>query len=161
MNYLSKTPLPNDEYYYKEHSYAVIDQTGSFRLNAQGSNQENWRQGQVNQSQYYVNYNCYGHYVQGGSYNYDNNFKLGNCGNINDKSGPYVPLQNREVGLRYGGGGIAQVEDMLQKMMRRLDASDEHVKELRGDLSNIGQKWLYIRSRLSISSYKWTNCLLL
>ena len=29
---------------------------------------------------------------------------------------------------------------MLQKMMRRFDASDEHDKELRGDLANIGQK---------------------
>jgi len=29
---------------------------------------------------------------------------------------------------------------MLKKMMRRFDASDEHDKELRGDLANIGQK---------------------
>ena len=35
---------------------------------------------------------------------------------------------------------MARVEDMLQKMMRWLDASNEHAKELRGDLSNIGQK---------------------
>ena len=31
-------------------------------------------------------------------------------------------------------------ENMLQKMMRHFDASDEHAKELRGDLANIGQK---------------------
>ena len=30
---------------------------------------------------------------------------------------------------------------MLQKMMRRFDASDEHIKELRGDLANVGQKF--------------------
>ena len=29
---------------------------------------------------------------------------------------------------------------MLHKMIRRFDASDEHIKELRGDLSSIGQK---------------------
>ena len=29
---------------------------------------------------------------------------------------------------------------MLQKMRRRFDSSDEHAKELRGDLANIGQK---------------------
>ncbi|TMW83147.1 hypothetical protein EJD97_002751, partial [Solanum chilense] len=35
---------------------------------------------------------------------------------------------------------IARVEDMVHKMMRRFDASDEHIKELRGDLASIGQK---------------------
>ena len=35
---------------------------------------------------------------------------------------------------------MARVEDMLHKMMRRFDASDEHIKELRGDLASIGQK---------------------
>ena len=35
---------------------------------------------------------------------------------------------------------MARVEDMLQKMMRRFDVSDENAKELRGDLANIGQK---------------------
>ena len=29
---------------------------------------------------------------------------------------------------------------MLHKMMRRIDASDEHIKELRSDLAGIGQK---------------------
>ena len=29
---------------------------------------------------------------------------------------------------------------MLHKMMRRFDASDEHIKELRCDLAGIGQK---------------------
>ena len=35
---------------------------------------------------------------------------------------------------------MARVEDMLHKMMRRFDASDEHIKELRSDLVGIGQK---------------------
>ena len=39
-----------------------------------------------------------------------------------------------------GRGSMARVEDMLQIMMRRFDASDEHAKEFRGDLANIGQK---------------------
>ena len=64
----------------------------------------------------------------------------GNYGNENDWSGPYVPPQNREVTPRDGGGSMARVEDMLHKMMRRFDASDEHNKELRNDLAGIGQK---------------------
>ena len=35
---------------------------------------------------------------------------------------------------------MALVEDMLHKMMRRFDASDEHNKELRNELAGIGQK---------------------
>ena len=35
---------------------------------------------------------------------------------------------------------MVRVEDMLHKMMRRFDASDEHIKELRCDLPSIGQK---------------------
>ena len=35
---------------------------------------------------------------------------------------------------------MARVEDMLHKTMRRFDASDEHIKELRSDLAGIGQK---------------------
>ena len=38
-----------------------------------------------------------------------------------------------------GGGSMAGVEDMFQKMMRRFDASDEHTKEFRSDLASIGQ----------------------
>ena len=36
---------------------------------------------------------------------------------------------------------MARVEDMLHKMMRRFDASDEHIKELRSGLAGIGQKF--------------------
>ena len=35
---------------------------------------------------------------------------------------------------------MARVEDMLHKMMRRFDTSDEHIKDLRFDLASIGQK---------------------
>ena len=35
---------------------------------------------------------------------------------------------------------MARVEDMLHKIMRRFDASDEHIKELMSDLVGIGQK---------------------
>ena len=46
VNYLTKPPPPIDECYYEEDSYAVNEQMGGFRPSAQGSNQENWRQGQ-------------------------------------------------------------------------------------------------------------------
>ena len=35
---------------------------------------------------------------------------------------------------------MSRVEDTLHKMMRRFDANDEHIKELRSDLASIGQK---------------------
>ena len=35
---------------------------------------------------------------------------------------------------------MARVKDMLNKMMRRFDTSDEHITELRGDLASIGEK---------------------
>ena len=113
---------------------------GGFRPSAQGSNQENWRQGQGNQGRNYGNYNREGHYVRDGNYNRDNNFNRGSYGNRNDRNGPYVPPQNREVTPRDGGGSMSRVEDMLHKMMRRFDAIDEHNKELRNDLAGIGQK---------------------
>ena len=116
------------------------EQMGGFRPNAQGSNQVNWRQGQGNQGRNYGNYNREDHYVRDGNYNRDNNFNRGNYANRNDRNGPYVPPQNREVTPRDGGDSMARVEDMLHKMMRRFDASDEHIKELSGDLAIIGQK---------------------
>ena len=54
---MGKSPPPNDECYYAEDTYAVNEQTGGFRPSAQGSNQENWRQGQGNQGWNYGNYN--------------------------------------------------------------------------------------------------------
>ena len=44
------------------------------------------------------------------------------------KVGPYVLRQNWEVAPRDSRGSMARVEDILQKMMRRFDASDEHAK---------------------------------
>ena len=35
---------------------------------------------------------------------------------------------------------MMRVEDMLQKMMRRFNVNDKHIKELRSDLAGIGQK---------------------
>ena len=64
-----------------------------FQPSAQGSNQENWRQGQGKQGRIYGNYNCEGHYVQDGNYNRDNNFNSGNYGNRNDRNGPYALLK--------------------------------------------------------------------
>ena len=63
VNYLSKTPPPNDECYYEKDSFAVNDQTGGFRLSAKSSNQENWCQGHGNQGTIYGNYNREGHYA--------------------------------------------------------------------------------------------------
>ena len=107
VNYLSKPPLPNDEHYYEEDFYAVNDHTLGFRPNTQGSNQENWRQGQENQDRIYVNYNCDGNYVRDANYNRNNNFTRGNNGNRNDKNWPNAPPQNREVAPRDGGGSMA------------------------------------------------------
>ena len=135
---MSKQPPPNDECYYVEDSYEVNEQTG--RSSAQGSNQDNWRQGQGNQGRNYGNYKREGHYVRDGNYNRDFNFNRGNYGNRNDRNGPYVPPQNREVTPRDGGDSMSRVKDMLHKMMRRFDANDEHIKELRSDLVGIGHK---------------------
>ena len=140
VNYLAKPPPPNDDCYYAEDTYAVNKQMGGFRPSAQGSNQGNWRHGQGNQGRIYGNYNRESHYVRDGNYNRNNNFNRGNYGNRNDRNGPYVPPQNREVTPRDGGDSMTRVEDMLHKMMRRFDTSDEHIKELRYDLASIGQK---------------------
>ena len=53
VNYLFKPPPPTDE----EDSDAINDHKGGFQPNAQGSNKENWRQGEGNPGQNYSNYN--------------------------------------------------------------------------------------------------------
>ena len=121
-------------------SYAVNEKTWGFRPSAQGSNQENWRQGQGNLCRIYGKYKREGHYVRDENHNQDNNFNMGNYGDRNDRNVLYVPPQNREVTPRDGGGIMARVEDMLHKMIRRFDASDENIKELRSDLAGIGKK---------------------
>ena len=113
---------------------------GGFLPSTQGSNQDIWRKGQGNQGRIYGNYNQEGHYVRDGNYNRDNNFNRGNYDNRNDRNVPYVPSQNREVTPKDGGDSMAWVEDMLHKIMRRFDASEENNKELRNDLAGIGQK---------------------
>ena len=69
-----------------------------------------------------------------------NIFNRGNYDNRNDRNGPYIPSKNYKVAPRDNGDSMARVEDMLHKIMRRFDASDEHIKELRCDLAGIGQK---------------------
>ena len=54
---------------------------------------------------------------------------------------------------------MSRVEDMLHKMMRRFDASDEHNKELRNDLAIIGKKLIHMQYRLSNLIYNWPNYL--
>ena len=106
VNYLSKPPPPNDETYYSEHFYAIIEQTGGFRMSAQGTNKDNWHQGQGNQGRIYGNYNCEGQYVRDRNYNRDNNFNRSNYGNRNVRIGPYVPPQNCKVTPRDGGSSM-------------------------------------------------------
>lgn len=45
-------------------------------------------------------------------------------------------------------------EDMLQKMMRRFDATDENVEDIGSDLSDSRKKVDRMRYRYSILSYK-------
>ena len=130
-----------------------------FRLSAQGSNLDNWHQGQGNQGRNYGNYNREGHYVWDGNYNRDNNFNRGNYGNKNDRNVPYFPPQNCEVTPRDGGDSMVRVDDMLHKMMRRFDASDEHIKELRSDLAGIRQKFDTHAISINQIDLKWPNYL--
>ena len=54
---------------------------------------------------------------------------------------------------------MVRFEDMLHKMMRRFDDSDEHIKDLWSDLAGIGQKVDTHAISLSRLSGKWTNYL--
>ena len=91
VNYLSKPPPPNDEYYNEEDSYVVNKHARGCPLNSQVSNQKNLLHVQGNECRNYGIYNREGNYVRDGNYNRDNNFNRGNYGNRNERSGPYVP----------------------------------------------------------------------
>ena len=67
---------------------------------------------------------------------------------------------SRDVAPRDGGVRMARVEDMLQKMIRRCDASDDHAKELRDDLTNIGQKVDAHAISIKHLELQMSNCLL-
>ena len=82
---------------------------GGLWPNTQGSNQENWYQGQGNQGRNYGNYNREGQYVLDWNNSRYNKFNKGNNGNRINKSGPYIPPQNQEVARKDGGGSMAQV----------------------------------------------------
>ncbi|XP_049357604.1 uncharacterized protein LOC125822257 [Solanum verrucosum] len=123
-----------------KHVTGGVEKTGGFRPNAQGCNTDNWHQGQGNEGRNYGNYNCHGQYVLDGNYNRDNNYNQNNYGNKNNRVRPYVPPQNWDFAPRKAGGTMSRIENMMQKMMRRFDATDENVKEMRNDLFGIGQK---------------------
>ena len=84
-----------------------------------------------------------------------------NYGNRNDKGGPYVPPQNREAAPKDGRGSKARVEDMLQNMMRRFDATDENASKMRGELSGIRQKVDAHAVSIKHLMLQIINCLLL
>uniref|UniRef100_M1DV40 Integrase core domain containing protein n=1 Tax=Solanum tuberosum TaxID=4113 RepID=M1DV40_SOLTU len=109
VNYQTKT-LPADEYIYEEDANLANDRTGGFRTNAQGSNLDNWRQGQGNQGGNYGNYNCERSYVCNGNCNCDNNYNKNGYGSMNEKSGPYVSPGNRDA-----GSSMTHIEYIMHK----------------------------------------------
>ncbi|XP_049345101.1 uncharacterized protein LOC125809547 [Solanum verrucosum] len=46
----------------------------------------------------------------------------------------------REFVPKEAGSNMSRIKDMMQKMRRRFDATDENAKKMRNDLSRIGQK---------------------
>ncbi|KAH0737555.1 hypothetical protein KY290_036260 [Solanum tuberosum] len=85
---------------------------------------------------YYEKDEYLGNYVRDRNYNRDNNYNRNNYGNMNNKADPYVLHGNRE-----SGNNMSRIQDMMQKMMKRFDATDENVKEMRNNLFGIGQKF--------------------
>ncbi|XP_069154458.1 uncharacterized protein [Solanum lycopersicum] len=121
VSYLDKPPPLVDEYYYEEDSYAVNEQMGvSVRTSKAPISKIGAKVKEI---------------------------KVASTGITTERVTKFEMATTtarktltREVSPRDGGSSMARVEDMLQKMMRRFDDSDEHDKELRGDLVNIGQK---------------------
>lgn len=68
------------------------------------------------------------------SYNHEKNINRNNYRNRNERVGQYVPPHSRKVDPRDDGCSMVRVEDILQKMRRRFDATDENLKEMRGEL---------------------------
>ncbi|XP_049378056.1 uncharacterized protein LOC125842788 [Solanum stenotomum] len=56
---------------------------------------------------------------------------------MNKRVGPYVPPGNRESGDRKARVNMSRVEDIMQKMMKRFYTTDQNVKEIRTELSEI------------------------
>uniref|UniRef100_M1E168 Integrase core domain containing protein n=1 Tax=Solanum tuberosum TaxID=4113 RepID=M1E168_SOLTU len=108
----------------------VLKHMGGFQTNAQGSNSDNWCQGQGNHGRNYGNYNREGNYVWDRNYNRANNYNWNNYGNINERVRPYVPPENRESGNREDGGSMSRIEEMMQKMLKKFDTTDQNVKEM-------------------------------
>uniref|UniRef100_M1DW44 Integrase core domain containing protein n=1 Tax=Solanum tuberosum TaxID=4113 RepID=M1DW44_SOLTU len=81
-----------------------------------------------------------GQYVRDGNFNRDNNYNRNNYGNRNNRARPYVPPQNWDSAPREAGGNMTRIEDMMYKMMRRFDATEQNMQEMQNELSGIGQK---------------------
>ncbi|XP_049373432.1 uncharacterized protein LOC125838412 [Solanum verrucosum] len=124
-----------NEYFYQgqdDNGKVVLD---TIARESYGSISDIWCQGQGNQGRNYDNYNRDGNYVRDGTYNLDNNYNWNNYGNMNEKVGSYIPPVNREAST-----SMTPIEDMMQKMIKRFDATNENVKEMCIDLSGINQK---------------------
>lgn len=59
---------------------------------------------------------------------------------MNDRSGLYVPPQNKEIAPMDSGSSVARNNDMQQKMMRTFNVRYHNVNDMRGDIYKIRQK---------------------
>uniref|UniRef100_M1DI47 Integrase core domain containing protein n=1 Tax=Solanum tuberosum TaxID=4113 RepID=M1DI47_SOLTU len=76
---------------------------------------------------------------------------------MNDKVSSYVTPVNRDA-----GNIMTRIEDMMQKMMKRFDATNENVREMRNNLSGVSQKVdahvVSIRFQLYCIPSTWSRC---
>ena len=139
VNYLTIPPLPADEYYYEEKTYVVYeqtvvsDQTPKAPIRKIGVKVMETKVGTMVNTTQRINM-----------------FEMGTTTAITTSIG--VTMLTRMIGvgpmfhlkkemLLLGfGGNMARDQNMLQKMLRTFDTSDEHTKEMRDDLANILQK---------------------